>query len=161
MPNICYTVLYPRGLCSPSTWLRPAGFEPATFGLGIRHRACNTLLHISKKAVFVALNNVFKIITKTTQIYNRNKTGKKVRKKYVWEYPEMPNQQRRYCRWCSTPYTPKRDTGRDGFCCTVCRMALWRARQRKLRRKAWRDLVRSCKHKPDNASEENLDGKLV
>ena len=44
--------------------------------------------------------------------------------------------QTRYCRWDSAVYTPKRDVGRDGFCCNACRQALYRARDKSSNAKA-------------------------
>jgi len=40
----------------------------------------------------------------------------------------------RYCRWCSSLYHPKKVVGRDGFCSTACRVALYRARKSALRK---------------------------
>jgi len=39
----------------------------------------------------------------------------------------------RCCRWCGRWYTPKRNLGRDGFCCVKHRVALNRAFRRWLR----------------------------
>jgi len=41
----------------------------------------------------------------------------------------------RFCRWCQVEYIPKKDIGRDGFCCAAHRQALYRARKKALRKR--------------------------
>ena len=42
----------------------------------------------------------------------------------------------RYCRWCGKAYEPKKDIGKDGFCCNACRQAHFRAYKKYVTQKA-------------------------
>jgi len=33
----------------------------------------------------------------------------------------------KHCRWCGNEYKANKPTGRDGFCCGICKQAHWRA----------------------------------
>lgn len=35
-----------------------------------------------------------------------------------------------YCRWDGKTYKPLKETDRDGFCCSACKQALYRARKK-------------------------------
>ncbi|MBA7655560.1 hypothetical protein ES703_63466 [subsurface metagenome] len=39
--------------------------------------------------------------------------------KYTW-----------YCRWDGKVYKPLKETDRDGFCCSACKQALYRAHKK-------------------------------
>ena len=57
----------------------------------------------------------------------------------------MSWQATRYCRWCGKAYKPKKDIGRDGFCCIEHKQAHYRAYKKYVTQKEIREQLIEAK----------------